>query len=170
MYIDHEIDIDEDSQHFLEPGHIVLAHEGHIIRTVLGSSVSVCLWDREIQVGAMNHYIYPKPKDDEPNTACYGLAATAHLVRLMLKAGCTIEKMVAQVFGGSFPEEATGRDLGAENIAMARAVLSRKNIPVISEDTGGSMGRKIVFDVTSGNAVVFKVHRLRHHDWAPEVW
>ena len=170
MLIDHEIDTDEESEHLLEPGHIVLAHDGHVIKTVLGSSVSVCIWDRELQIGAMNHFIYPKPTVDEANTARYGLVATAHLVRLMLKEGSLIENMVAQVFGGSFPEEAFGRDLGAENIAMAKAVLKRKKVPIISDDTGGTMGRKIVFDVSSGNAVVLKVHRLRRDDWAVEVW
>ena len=161
---------EESVQLFLEPGAILLAQQDSTIRTVLGSCVSVCLWDRELLVGGMNHFLYPRPALHEQPTARFGAAATLYLLKMMLRVGCEIENLVAQMYGGSFPEGASGVDIGLENIAVARAVLAKKKVPIVSEDVGGTMGRKVVFDITSGHAVVYKVHRLRRNDWVGEVW
>ena len=162
--------VDEPVQLFLDPGSMVLASEGSLIRTVLGSSVTVCLWDRQLLIGGMNHFLYPRPVPHESPTARFGSAATLHLVKLMIQSGSSLDDLVAQLYGGSFPEGGVGADVGRDNIAVARAVLDKKGIPVVSEDVGGCMGRKVIFDISTGHVVVYKVHRLRRDDWAAEVW
>lgn len=43
---------------FLYAGDIIVSEEQPIL-TVLGTCVSVCLYDRKKQYGAMNHFYYP---------------------------------------------------------------------------------------------------------------
>jgi chemotaxis protein CheD len=43
----------------------------------------------------------------------------------------------------------------------------REGIRVVSEDTGGEKGRKIVFNTGTNEVAVLKVDRLRKGDWYP---
>lgn len=149
----------------LEPGYIYFTRQATTIATVLGSCVSVCLWDRRQRFGGINHFLYPSTHDPVKATPKYGNAATLALAHMMTDAGCVREDMVAHVLGGAFPEEAEGQDIGAENVAVARKILQHKEIRIVSEDVGGCMGRKVIFDTGTGRVVVVKVHKLRKTDW-----
>jgi len=153
----------------LEPGYIYTSPDKVVIRTVLGSCVAVCLWDRDHAVGGMNHYLYPLTKDKNKATAQYGNVSTLMLIKLMKEMGCRTEAMVAQVFGGATHKLNSKAAVGDKNVAIARKILKKFDIPIISEDVGGTMGRKIVFDTESGEVAVLKVHQLRHSDWVEQL-
>jgi chemotaxis protein CheD len=156
--------------YFLEPGHIFLSRGIGFITSILGSCVAVALWDKQQHCGIMNHFIYPesaKPWDSNP---VYGNIAIQTIIKKMQAIGCKRENLVAQIFGGSYPPGARGRDVGKENVELARKLLRHKKIPIISEDVRGQVGRKVFFNGLSGQAAILKVHHLRQSDWAPEVW
>jgi chemotaxis protein CheD len=148
----------------LEPGFIYAHTEGAIIRTVLGSCVAVCLWDSDKMIGGMNHFLYPAPSSGEPPTARFGTVATGALIRLMKELGSHQAAMSAQIFGGAKSHDHPSA-IGPKNIETAREVLLHKGIPVVSEDVGGTMGRKVLFDTRNGHAAVLKVRTLRQEDW-----
>ena len=83
------------------------------------------------------------------------------------EAGSKKRHMEAQILGGAYAPERCSRDLGAENVRVARRVLMREGIRVVSEDTGGQKGRKIVFNTGTNEVAVLKVGRLRKGDWYP---
>lgn len=147
----------------LEPGHIYFTREIDVIRAVVGSCVCVCLWDRKLKYGGMNHYIRGSSKGRQ-STAEHGDAATLHLLRLFMEAGSESSNIVAQIFGAAVPEDKTAFR-NSEKVEAAKTVLRKRGIKVLSEDTGGSMGRKILFDTSSGEVAVLKVFRLRSEDW-----
>jgi len=152
-----------EQQHYLERGAIYVSGEG-AIQTVLGSCVSVCLWDASLRCGGMNHFVYPQTTDREKATPQYGNVATLALLKLMLEEGCSPASLTAQILGGGHPEGAI-ESTGGRNVEVARRVLREKGITVVSEDVGGSVGRKIVFDLTTGNVAVLKVTKIRADDW-----
>lgn len=152
--------------HLLQPGCIFLSRAPLVIQTVLGDCVSVCLWDKLHAVGSMNHFLYPCVRDKNRATPQYGNVATLTLIRMMEEAGCERENLVAHILGGACPPEADGCCTnGKDNAEMAKKVLEGKSIQIISEDTGGTIGRKVVFDVATGHVAVLKVHNLRKSDW-----
>jgi len=153
--------------YFLEPGSIFLADRSAVISTVLGSSVSVCLFDRKRNVGGMNHFSYPLTLKKEEATACYGNVATLALIRMMYQDGSEGAHLEAQIFGGAYNEKISSKDIGQENYQMARKLLARERIPVVSEDVGGKKGRKIVFNTGTNEIAVMKVENLRRSDWYP---
>ena len=59
--------------------------------------------------------------------------------------------------------------IARENVQMARKILRSHRIKIISEDTGGNMGRKIVYNTQRNEAVVYKVNNLRQGDWYPYI-
>jgi chemotaxis protein CheD len=153
--------------YFLEPGYIFLSQEPAIISVVLGSSVSVSLYDRKRKIGGMNHFQYPYIREKHRATAIYGNAATIMLIRMMLADGSKIKDLEAQILGGAFSSDISQKDIGRENIMTARKILRAKQITVVSEDVGGEKGRKIVFNTSTNEVAVMKVEKLRLGDWYP---
>jgi chemotaxis protein CheD len=153
--------------YFLKPGYILVPEVPTIISTVLGSCVAVCLFDGTRKAGGMNHFPLPSTKKAEEATARFGNAATLALIGMMLENGSSIRDLEAQLFGGAFHPKTCPSDIGRENIQVAKTVLSRKKIPIVSEDVGGEKGRKVVYDTGSSEVVVMKVDRIRQEDWFP---
>ena len=162
------MELPHERSYYLEPGYICCSPVQPTLHTVVGSCVSVCIWDRVLKYGAMNHFLYPTTSDPEKATPVYGNVATAELVRMMVESGSNPEDLVAQILGGACPDPAASRPVGERNVEVARRVLERKGVAVGSEDTGGVMGRKVVFDTRTGHVMTLKVHRIRDDDWTDE--
>ena len=149
----------------LEPGYVFVSANAALIRTVVGSCIAVCLWDRKRNYGGMNHFLYPEAARKSKTTAQYGNVAIPALLRMMKNIGSSKKNLVAQIYGGGRLYDSERNRVGEENTEIARKILRDNNITIISEDVGGKMGRKILFDTYSGHAAVLKVHRLRREDW-----
>lgn len=156
---------DESSFYYLQPGYIYCSPTQVTVHTVVGSCVSVCIWDRRLMYGAMNHFLYPATRDPKKATPVYGNVATAGLVRMMLEGGSQTEDLSAQIVGGACPNLSVRQPMGLENVRVARQVLERKDITISSEDTGGVMGRKVAFDTGTGHIMILKVYQIREDDW-----
>lgn len=160
-----EIDPRNEVTYMLKPGFLYFCKGQSVVHSVLGSCVAVCLWDTKTKYGGVNHFLYPATNNKSQATVKYGNVATLALVQIMEDAGCRRKDIVAQIFGGGYPEGESGDNVGKKNVEVARKVLERKKIKIVSEDTGGTMGRKIAFDIGTGNVAVLKVQSLRESDW-----
>jgi chemotaxis protein CheD len=153
--------------YFLKPGYIYLPDRPTTISTVLGSSVAVSLYDRSLKTGGMNHFLFPYIEARKKTTAQYGNIAVLTLIRMMAANGSDISNLEAQLFGGAFNPEYSKKDIGKDNLKTARHILSGKKIKIVSEDIGGELGRKIVFNTGTYEIAILKVDRLRESDWYP---
>jgi chemotaxis protein CheD len=153
--------------YFLKPGFIYLPDRPTTISTVLGSSVAVSLYDRSHKTGGMNHFLFPYIERRRKTTAQYGNIAVLTLIRMMTANGSDISNLEAQIFGGAFNREYSKKDIGKDNLQIARHMLAGKKIKIVSEDTGGELGRKIIFNTGTYEIVILKVDRLRVSDWYP---
>jgi chemotaxis protein CheD len=63
------------------------------------------------------------------------------------------------VFGGGVVLNVTNpfMNIGERNVQLAEDLLAAENIPVISADTGGRVGRKLIFNTESGVVLVKKL-------------
>jgi chemotaxis protein CheD len=152
---------------YLPPGHIHLAHDASLIWTVLGSCVAVSVWDIKKKVGGVSHFLYPFIADRRQATAQYGNVAIRYLVKMFFDGGAKAKDLRAQVFGGAQSDSAACSKIAKENLQMARTIVKEYRITVVSEDTGGTMGRKLVYNTHKNEALVYKVNTLRRSDWYP---
>lgn len=144
-------------RHLVRPGEHAVTDEPMILTTLLGSCVSVCLFDPVARLMGMNHFLLPmrNPASREPVLATdagrYGLWAMEILVNELLKRGARREQLRAKAFGGAnVLHEATGTrpdrfNIGASNVAFVRQFLERDGIPLVAQDLGGLHGRQIHF-------------------------
>lgn len=140
---------------FLRGGDFFATKEEIILSTILGSCVAVCLYDQFNGVMGMNHIILPRNKYQK-NIACasedgkYGHCAMELLLEKMLTLGANIHNIKAKAFGGSsmYGTSKSSRGdycIGDKNTSFIRLFLSDLNIPLVSEDLGGFVGRNINF-------------------------
>jgi len=153
--------------YYLEPGFVVTPSNPTVISTVLGSSVSVCLFDRKRKVGGMNSFQLPLIREKGKTTTRYGNVAICTLIRMMVEDGSKIKHLEAQIVGGAYNQEISRLNMGYENVRIARKILAREKIAITSEDVEGIKGRKIVFSTHTSEIAVFKVDKLRKSDWYP---
>lgn len=146
---------------FLLPGEIQQSREPACFSTLLGSCVSVCLYDRRTSSGGMNHYMLSTaPFKAEPSLR-YGDYSIDMLVRMMRAGGSRDEDMEAYVLGGARVSESlvVGENIGAKNIALAKQELDRRNIPITKKNVGGDFGRKVYFWNRNGEVEIKKVEK-----------
>lgn len=155
-------------RYHLEPGGVFACGEPAMVSAVLGTCVAVCLHDRRLKIGGMNHFLFPKPRAFGQSTDQHATVSIPALIKMMRKHGCRLEDIEAQIFGGSAHAGLSGSgDLGAKNIKMARKILKKNGIRVVSEDVGGFKGRRLIFHTGTNEALVMKTHRIRRGDYYP---
>ena len=150
-------------RYYLHPGYIYANADKAVISTVLGSCVSICLWDSKKMFGGMNHFIYPRSKA-EPRNGRYGNISCPYLIKLMLELGSKKDDMVAHIVGGA-SNPVLKSNIGKKNIEIAEKILIKHKIKVSIKDVGGQMGRKLVFNTETGELLINKGTRIREGDW-----
>jgi chemotaxis protein CheD len=156
--------VEEKNKYFLQPGYIFVSKDPYFIHTVLGSCISVCIWDSKLKIGGMNHYIYARPFEKERN-AKFGSISVPHLINLMIDMGASKINLKSHIIGGSQSTMMTNSSVGRENIKVAEDILRKNYIDIVTMDIGGEMGRKVIFDNKTGEVVVYKVNKIREKDW-----
>lgn len=145
----------EPARHYLYPGTLFAHRSPHLVTTVLGSCVAVCLWDPGVGVGGINHYLLPLWNGEGLPTPKYGNVAIAKLIEKVRGLGAG-SRVVAKVFGGAAMWETADGLLavGRRNIELALALLEQERIKVVSSDVGGPVGRKIIFHTGDGTVLL----------------
>ncbi len=123
--------------------------------TVLGSCVSVCLFDPARRFGGMNHYLVPRGG----RTAIHGDWSINRLVERMRQLGSEAGALQAKVFGGGCPLKLANDTfaVGVENVTVARQILAEHGIPIVAERVGHGAGIRLFFENWTG-VVWLKAH------------
>ena len=142
---------------YLHPGSLWAEAEAAVITTVLGSCVSVCLWDPVTAIGGINHFVLPR--GGAVRSPHYGGHAMPMLLERLVAVGAKRERLVSSVFGGAsiFPVPGQGPQLGNRNVAEALEFLEREGVAVLRSDVCGNQGRKITFRTSDGTTLVRKM-------------
>jgi chemotaxis protein CheD len=130
------------------------------LMTVLGSCVSVCLWDRSGGGGGMNHFLLPSAPLDGPGSTRYGDVAIPMLICRLTALGARRSALRAKVFGGAHilgTPPPNGRSIGGDNARLALSTLAAEGIQVVADDLGGARGRKLAFSTTDGAVLLWRL-------------
>ncbi|MCB0495886.1 MAG: chemotaxis protein CheD [Cyclobacteriaceae bacterium] len=145
-------------KYYLYPSTLFAQREGHMVTTVLGSCVAVCLFDETKRLGGINHYMLPFWNGNELASPKYGNIAIENLVKKLEKLGASRSTMVAKVFGGANQLNHTV-GVGQRNIKVAQEMLEELNIKIVAKSVGGEKGRKINFNTSTGEVFMKYVTR-----------
>lgn len=133
------------------PGEYYVSSTGEYISTLLGSCISVCLFDPKAQIAGMNHFLLPQYNGKDRNlysSSRYGVSAMETLIMKMQLKGVDRDRLQAKIFGGGNVLSLTQSPerVGERNISFIHEYMNTEGISVISEDTGGSFSRKVLLN------------------------
>ncbi len=136
---------------YLQPGEIIVTSEPKLITTIVGSCITVCLYNADFTLAGMNHFLYPFFPKNGTNKNTYGDESTTSLINQIRKQANS-KPIYAKLFGGASMSNSSHElfKTGQKNSKIAKEVLELYNIQIVNEDTGGILGRKIEFNTSNG--------------------
>jgi chemotaxis protein CheD len=141
----------------LKVGELIVSDRPFVVSTVLGSCVSVCLYSPSKGVGGIIHYALPhelRALESEEDYLRYGAHAIPLLIgRAQALIGGGRAPLLAKLVGGAAVCSSTV-DIGGGNVKLARELLQEFGIPLMGEDVGGILGRRLQFHSGSGRLQV----------------
>jgi chemotaxis protein CheD len=158
----------------LQPGEVFLARSPTLLKTILGSCVSVTFWSPRLRAGALCHGILPRcpPGAGAADAHRYVDSAIRYLAARFDHLGVSRREVEIKLFGGAdvLPVAAPRPDrptIGAQNSRRALEVLAEEGFQVVASDLGGTRGRTIDFYTETGEVFSHLLARLNIPD-APE--
>lgn len=144
------------------PGEFYVSNEDELIGTLLGSCISVCLYDSTRGIAGMNHYMLPgkilKKDIFTDRSARYGITAINELINEMLKNGSRKCDLVARLFGGGHViSSVKSGNIPNDNIRLARVMMEMEDISIEESDVGNGCARKLLMDVKSGTIYIKRI-------------
>jgi chemotaxis protein CheD len=143
---------------FLHPGDFHFGGADTRIVTLLGSCVSITVWNPRLLVGGMCHFMLPSRgviPEGAGYDGRYGDEAMLMLMRRIWNLGADPMEFQAKVFGGAnmFPLQCQKKEMnvGERNIEMALTLLARHEIPIRAKHIGGDGHRKLMLDIWNGD-------------------
>lgn len=137
---------------------VKIARDPVILRTILGSCVGICIYDRIKKIGGLAHILLPTDTSNGVTIEKFADTAIPFLVERLLKEGAKKEFMSAKIAGGAsmfkFEASVTLGQIGDRNIEETKKMLEKLKIPLVEEDTGGYAGRVIDFFLNDGHMKV----------------
>ncbi len=125
------------------------------LATLLGSCVSVCLFDPKLKIGGMNHFLLPRGSSSgnaDQDVILNGDYSMEVLVNGLLNKGAQKSRLVAKSFGGGTIVSSIRMAIGERNAEFAQDWLEREGIPLVASDFSGPWSRKIIFLPRTGDA------------------
>ncbi len=148
---------------FVRVGEIAVCEGDAVLATVgLGSCVAVAIYDSERLIGGLAHPMLPDPSLARPggNPGRFASLAVPLLVERLVKAGAQPRRLSARLVGGASMFESfapTRAPLGPRNVQAARDALAGAGVPIRGEEVGGTHGRSLRFDLSTGRVLVTAV-------------
>lgn len=137
------------------------ASNDHVLRSSgIGSCIVITLYDPLKRVGALAHPMLSSfvplsgtTADKAEDSLRYVDAAIDAMIAALEKLGARKTRLEAKIVGGAnmFKVfDSSPESIGIQNVEAAKAKLEQEGVNIVTNDTGGNIGRSITFDLTTG--------------------
>jgi len=117
-----------------------------VMRTVLGSCVSVCLHDPVMRIGGINHFLLPGEGNEAGRATRFGVHAMELLINDIMRQGGDRRRLTAKVFGGAnVLRGLASPTVGELNRRFAVEFLATERIPILARRLGGTHALQLRF-------------------------
>ncbi|MDM8535507.1 chemotaxis protein CheD [Desulfobacterales bacterium HSG17] len=169
---------------FLRPGELFFSAKSTLpmkVTTVLGSCISVILYNPRLKMSAMCHAVMPLC---EKRNRCEFEAGLVKNMKCPFNfsepsryVNCALNNMIGQfrrwnispdetkvrLFGGADmfdygPGPIRNLSVGSQNIEMAKRIIGAEKMKIAKADVGGLVGRKIVFFPKTGRVLLKRLN------------
>ena len=174
MKINNTINVNGRKSCFLKPADFYFTSEQMVIKTVLGSCLTITMFSKKLGVAAACHAVLPSCRDKScPPESCtnkyrFVECVIPEMLRRFQKLGVDSDDIEIKMFGVAdmimFRKGCSAwnnQRVGRQNILMAREVAKHHNLKLNNTDVGGTLGRKIYFDTETGDVWMKRLCRIK---------
>lgn len=144
---------------YLHPGEICISPHPRKVITVLGSCVSVTMFNPRLRTGAICHGTLPRCRSTnkecpDPCIEAFKFmdCAILYMLRKFRGLGIMNNEIEIKVFGGADTlASKSSNTIGSQNIRTTLDILGKEKLRVIAADVGDSFGRKLIFYTHTGD-------------------
>ncbi|KUG19141.1 chemotaxis protein ched [hydrocarbon metagenome] len=124
----------------------------------LGSCIALVLHDRNRSIGGMAHIMLPASNGNSGRPAKFADTALDALISGLEEAGGSMQHTVAKIVGGAcmFEYSSDHLNIGDRNAEAVRELLKAHRIRVAGEETGGKVGRSILYQPAEGGTITIR--------------
>lgn len=144
----------------IQSGEIGFSKTGEVFQTVLGSCVCICIYDPDLKMGGMIHFLLPDKSscgnvlELTKNPLNFGDEAITALLKKFKNVGSDPARLKIYLFGGGGPiGETKNFNIGEENLKKARMLLAHYHLKIYKEKIGPS-SMMVKLDSRSGDVYV----------------
>ena len=136
-------------------GQIAAGRDRDRLKSVLGSCVGVSLYQPRLKVGVFAHVVLPDSAGREGTPGKFADTAIPAMLKLLREMGAGSYGLIAKLAGGANMFGGTGpMQIGDANVEAVTRALKLAGIRVAAQEVGGTKGRRVVFDCSSGTMTV----------------
>jgi chemotaxis protein CheD len=145
-------------------GQVAVSKDPRVTFTaVLGTCVAVCLFDPQMKLGGMAHFMFPDGKDYALNETRFCRQAIASLIAQIGGLGGMPNRLQAKLFGAALSHNGP-HCIGRRNAVAALEILQTQGITLKLNGLGGDHVRRIWFSPTSGLCTERAMHDGLPHE------
>jgi chemotaxis protein CheD len=147
---------------FLKPGEFYVGEEPAEISTILGSCVSVTIFNARRGIGGMCHAQLPKNRSSRTSDRFrYVDSSIYSMLHEFERMGVNRTEIVVNLLGGADVLESS-LSVGRKNIETALEIIAKESLYLARSDVGGRHGRKIHFDTRTGKILLKRLGSASH--------
>jgi chemotaxis protein CheD len=147
---------------------VVGSRRGRIVTHALGSCVGVTVYDPDMRIRGMLHFMLPAPVESEGAPTqpwSYGSLGVPALFKTAYALGAEKRRLIVVACGAAELSDASGgMQIGQRNKTILRKLLWKNDVALAAEDVGGSLARTMELDLTNG-AVYVRIAGARKQIW-----
>ncbi len=155
---------------YLKAGEIFISDKPTVVKTVLGSCISVTMFNSRLRIGSICHGLLP----DCNEISCFNCACVAgfryidgsigKMLEELQSRGIQNDEIEVKIFGGADMFKAVrGKpspiNFGEQNIKAAFKIMGDLNLRLTASDIGGPGEREIIFVPNTGQVFLKRLKK-----------
>jgi chemotaxis protein CheD len=139
-------------------GQIAAGRESERLKAVLGSCIGLALYHPRLKAAAMAHIVLPDSAQRVCTPGKFADTAIPCMLEMLRKLGAPVPGLTAKLSGGANMFGGNGPlQIGTANTEAVVRALRIAGIRIAGQDVGGTVGRRVVFDCSSGQMIIEQV-------------
>ena len=127
-----------------------------IITYSLGSCIGVIIYDPEVKVGGILHYMLPESSINKEKAAkipyMFADSGIPELFKTAYELGAVKQRIKVYIAGGAEILDKEGFfNIGKRNYMALKKIFLKNNIKIYKQDIGGNVNRTIKIEIANGD-------------------